>query len=241
MIKNVTEVKSKSPLRGTGGYFADHILSFLKSLELNIDLPNEISVMNPFRDKLTMEVCTQFYKKYYSDNHQRRMIIGINPGRFGAGITGVPFTDPIRLKKECDIDNPWAPKQELSSLFVYDVINAYGGTKKFYRNFYITAVSPLGFTRHGKNLNYYDDKELQTRIKPFVVDCINKQMKFGVNTNIAFCLGDGKNYTYLSRLNEEKEFFQKIIPLSHPRFIMQYKLKKKQEYIGSYLEKLEEL
>ena len=80
--------------------FADHILSFFKSLELNIDLPHEIEVMNPFKNKLTMEVCKTFYKKYYDDTFQRRMIIGINPGRFGAGITGVPFTDPIRLKKE---------------------------------------------------------------------------------------------------------------------------------------------
>lgn len=218
--------------------FADHILSFLKSLELNIDLPHDIEVMNPFKDKLTIEVCTAFYKKYYSDTFQRRMIIGINPGRFGAGITGVPFTDPIRLKKECGIDNHLQQKQELSSLFVYDVISAFGGPEKFYKNFYITAVSPLGFTKHGKNLNYYDDTNLQTNSKDFVVDCMNKQLKFGIDRQIAFCLGDGKNYKYLSKLNEEKIFFDKIIPLSHPRFIMQYKLKKKEEYIRMYIEKL---
>ena len=238
MIEKEIKIKPGFPLRGTGGLFADHILSFLKNLELNIQLPHEISVMNPFKDKLTMEVCTTFYKKYYSDNFQRRMIIGINPGRFGAGITGVPFTDPIRLKRECGIDNHLQQKQELSSLFVYDVIHAYGGVKKFYNDFYITAVSPLGFTRHGKNLNYYDDRELQKDIKGFVVDCMNKQLKFGIDRKVAFCLGDGKNYKYVSKLNEEQKFFDKIIPLSHPRFIMQYKLKKKEEYIQSYLEKL---
>lgn len=167
------------------------------------------------------------------------MIIGINPGRFGGGITGIPFTDPIRLKNKCGIDNTWAQRQELSSLFIYDVINAYGGTKKFYKNFYITAVSPLGFTRHGKNLNYYDNKELQKSIKKFVIECMNKQLQFGINKEIAFCLGDGKNYKYLSKLNEEVKFFERIIPLSHPRFIMQYKLKKKDEYIQSYIEKLQ--
>ena len=221
--------------------FADDILYFLKHLHLDIKLPDEIKVMNPFKDKVTMQVCTQFYKKYYSDNKERWMIIGINPGRFGAGITGVPFTDPIRLKNVCGIDNHFQQKQELSSLFVYDVINAFGGADKFYQNFYITAVSPLGFTRHGKNLNYYDDKNLQSSIKDFVVDCMNRQLKFGINRNVAFCLGDGKNYKYLSKLNEEMKFFKKIIPLSHPRFIMQYKLKKKDEYIRSYLTKLEEL
>ena len=165
----------------------------------------------------------------------------INPGRFGGGITGIPFTDPVRLKNICGIENTWPLKQELSSLFIYDVINTYGGAEKFYQDFYITAVSPLGFTKHGKNLNYYDDKELQNRIKDFVIDCMNRQLEFGINRKVAFCLGDGKNYKYLSGLNEEKKIFDKIVPLSHPRFIMQYKLKKKDEYILSYLEKLKEL
>ena len=74
--------------------------------------------------------------------------------------------------------------------------------------------------------------------KNFVVECMNKQLEFGIDRNVAFCLGDGKNFKYLSKLNEEKKFFGTIIPLSHPRFIMQYKLKKKGEYIQSYLEKL---
>ena len=206
-----------------------------------MDLPPEVEVMNPFADKSAMQVCAQFYKKYYSDNNYRHMIIGINPGRFGGGITGIPFTDPIRLKNECGIANTWAPRQELSSIFIYDVINAFGGAEKFYKNFYITAVSPLGFTCHGKNLNYYDDKDLQKSIKKFVIECMNKQLQFGINKEVAFCLGDGKNYKYLSKLNEEVKFFEKIIPLSHPRFIMQYKLKKKDEYIGSYLKKLAEI
>jgi hypothetical protein len=68
---------------------------------------------------------------------------------------------------------------------------------------------------------------------------MNKQLNFGINAEIAFCLGDGKNYKYLSKLNQEMKFFKQIIPLSHPRFIMQYKLKKKEEYIQSYLEKLQ--
>jgi hypothetical protein len=218
--------------------FAQHILSFLKKLHLDIELPDEIEVMNPFKNKSAMEVCSEFYKKFYSDNLERRMIIGINPGRFGAGITGVPFTDPIRLKNVCGIENHFQQKQELSSLFVYDIIDAYGGVEKFYKNFYISAVSPLGFTKDGKNLNYYDDRALQGRIRGFVIDCLRKQLKFGINTDVGYCLGDGKNYKYLSKLNEEEQFFKKIIPLSHPRFIMQYKLKKKDEYIRSYMEKL---
>ena len=129
-------------------------------------------------------------------------------------------------------------RQELSSVFVYHIINAFGGVKKFYDKFYITAVSPLGFTQQGKNMNYYDDKSLQNAIKEFVVDCMHKQLEFGIDRRTAFCLGDGKNYKYLSVLNKEMKFFENIVPLSHPRFIMQYKLKKKEEYIGAYLDKL---
>lgn len=218
--------------------FADQILLFLKSLRLNIELPDDVEAMNPFQDTAAMLICTEFYKKYYNDNNQRHMIIGINPGRFGGGVTGIPFTDPIRLKNECGIENSSQQKQELSSLFVYDVINAFGGAEKFYKEFYITAVSPLGFTKHGKNLNYYDDKNLQNDIRGFVIDCMKKQLKFGIHTDIVFCLGNGKNFKYLSKLNQEEKFFKTIIPLSHPRFIMQYKLKKKDEYIKNYLEKL---
>jgi len=217
---------------------ANKILSFLKELELNICLPKDIEVMNPFKDTTATPFYTQFYNKYYNDSLQRKMIVGINPGRFGGGITGIPFTDPIRLKNECGIENYFQPKPELSSIFVYDVIDAFGGPEKFYKNFYITAASPLGFTRHNKNLNYYDDKILQGAIKDFIIDCMNKQLSFEIDKKVAFCLGDGKNFKYLSKLNEEQKFFNKIIPLPHPRFIMQYKLKKKAAYIQTYLEKL---
>ena len=218
--------------------FADHILRFTKDLSFPFQLPDEIEVMNPFIDNYTMKVCKTFYEKYYSDQNKRVMIIGINPGRFGGGVTGIPFTDPIRLQNNCGIENEWLQRQELSSLFIYEVINSFGGTNAFYKKFYITAVSPLGFTRHNKNLNYYDDKNLEKDIKSFVVDCMNKQLQFGIDRTAAYCLGDGKNYKYLFKLNEEQKFFKKIIALSHPRFIMQYKLKKKNEYIKLYLRHL---
>jgi Domain of unknown function (DUF4918) len=218
--------------------FAENILSFITKLSFPVVLPNGIEVMLPFDNPATMQACQLFYKKFYGDHQQRRMIIGINPGRFGGGVTGIPFTDPIRLQNDCGIENNWAKKQELSSLYVYEMIRAFGGPTDFYQQFYITAVSPLGFTQHGKNLNYYDDKTLQERIKPFVIDCFNKQFSFGIDRKLAFCLGDGKNFKYLSKLNAEQHFFETIVPLSHPRFIMQYRLKKKQAYIDRYIQQL---
>jgi len=218
--------------------FSDHIINFIKNLSFPFLPQGEIEVMNPFEDNYTMSVCEAFYKKYYNDGSKRIMILGINPGRFGGGVTGIPFTDPIRLQNDCGIPNIWPKKQELSSLFIYNMIDAFSNAKAFYNKFYITAISPLGFTKHNKNCNYYDDKNLLKDIKGFVVDCMNKQLLFGIDRSVAFCLGDGKNYKYLSKLNEEQQFFRKVIPLPHPRFIMQYKLKSKDEYIQYYLRHL---
>ena len=194
--------------------------------------------MNPFKDNYTFKICNKFYKKYYCDNNSRHLILGINPGRFGGGITGIPFTDPLRLKSVCGIESNFQKKQELSSVFIYEMIACFGGAHSFYNQFYISSICPLGFTKHNKNLNYYDDKILEKNIRDFVIDCLLKQLNFGINQEVVFCMGEGKNYAYFSKLNSELKFFDKIIPLPHPRFIMQYKLKKKDEYIERYLYEL---
>ena len=220
--------------------FGDQITRFLYGLTFDLPLSEGIEVMNPFDDLETKKVVDRFYKRFYDDNRGRWMIIGINPGRFGGGITGIPFTDPIRLHHDCNIENHWAKKQELSSLYIYELIKAFGGVDAFYHTFYITAVSPLGFTRNNKNLNYYDDKRLLNDINNFAVGCIKKQLEFGIHRNALFCLGDGKNYKFVAALNKKHGFFREVIPLAHPRFIMQYKLKSKQNYLGHYLAAFEQ-
>lgn len=217
-------------------YLSKKILDFLFSLKFPVELPTQVEVMYPFADAETVRVVKTFYSKYYHDNNPRYCIVGINPGRFGGGVTGIPFTDPIRLEKECGIDNTWPRKQELSSVFVYDLISAFGGPEAFYGKLYFTSISPLGFTKAGKNLNYYDDKVLAEKIKPFAVDCLREQISWGLHTSVAFCLGEGTNFKFLAKLNSEYKLFDKIVPLSHPRFIMQYRLKTKDDYINKYLQ-----
>ncbi|HYJ65113.1 MAG TPA: uracil-DNA glycosylase family protein [Parafilimonas sp.] len=218
--------------------FADNILHFLFNLKIPFKLPKDVEVLDAHQRKDVQEVCTSFYKKFYNDDEKRHVLIGINPGRFGGGVTGVPFTDPIRLEKACDIKNNFQKKQELSSVFIYDMIDAFGGASTFYKKFYFSAVSPLGFIKHGKNLNYYDDKILMKRIEPFVIDCMNKQIAFGLKTDICFCIGEGENLKYLQKLNSTYKWFDKIKSLSHPRFIMQYRVKRKEEFIQRYLTEL---
>lgn len=218
--------------------FAVHILQFLFHLHLPFKLPKNVEVLDVHHNEEVQEVCKKFYDKYYDDNNARHLMLGINPGRFGGGVTGIPFTDPVRLEKVCGIENNWQKKQELSSVFVYEMIEAYGGPETFYKRFYISAISPLGFVKDGKNLNYYDDKALMKKIEPFVVDCIEKQLAFGISADICFCIGEGTNLKHLQQFNSKYKWFNEIVGLPHPRFIMQYKLKHKQSYINKYLEAL---
>jgi hypothetical protein len=217
--------------------YADHILSFYKNLQIKYALPKGVVILNPYLDSEDFSFCSEFYRKFYNDENERTLILGINPGRHGGGITGVPFTDPIKLERYCKIQNPFSKKPELSADFVYTMIENFGGAREFYNKFYISAVSPLGFTLNGKNLNYYDSKELQLSLKSFMVDALTKQISFGINRDVCYCLGEGENFKFLSRLNSEFQFFQKIVPLAHPRFIMQYRRKKVMEYVNEYLTK----
>jgi hypothetical protein len=118
------------------------------------------------------------------------------------------------------------------------MIQALGGVKKFYSNFYVTAMSPLGFVSNGKNLNYYDDLELLKKWKPFMIQTLKDQTIFCKNRDVAISLGQGKNFKYLQKWNEEHNIFDKVIALPHPRWIMQYRLKRKDEFIQMYRETL---
>jgi hypothetical protein len=221
--------------------FADRVIDFNKHVHFEGELPPGIRIMNPFREDSTIiPLSSTFYKKFYDDNNVRHLILGINPGRFGGGVTGIPFTDTKRLKSECGIPYSGKETHEPSSVFVYDVVNAFGGAREFYSKIYINSMSPLGFTSIGLNgkeinYNYYDSKALTDAVYDFMVDNIRKQIAMGVKTDVCFCFGTGKNEKFLQQLNDKFKFFGKIVALEHPRFIMQYKLKSKQVYIDKYL------
>lgn len=221
--------------------FAGRVIDFNRSVDFRGTLPEGIKIMNPFRENdQILPVSSAFYQKYYNDNLRRHLILGINPGRFGAGVTGIPFTDTKRLNNECAIPFSGKVTHEPSSVFVYEVIEAYGGVESFYRDFYINSVVPLGFTitdgsGKDRNYNYYDSSELTEAIYDFSVENIRKQIDLGIETDICFCFGTGKNEKFLRAVNQRFGFFREIIALEHPRFIMQYKSKGKLEYIDKYL------
>ncbi|MBS1682716.1 MAG: DUF4918 family protein [Bacteroidetes bacterium] len=217
--------------------WAQRILTFQKKLNLEVALPAGVEVMNPYRQPETFGFCEKFYTKFYNDRYTRMLIIGINPGRFGGGITGIPFTDPVKLQ-ELGIPNSLDKKRELSAEFIYKVVEASGGASKFYKQFYISSVSPLGFVYKGKNLNYYDHLNLPELLHPFIVMCMKEQLSWGISRDRCFCLGEGKNFKFVKALNIHYNFFKEVVPLPHPRFIMQYRRKRMEEFVSMYLEKL---
>jgi len=59
--------------------------------------------------------------------------------------------------------------------------------------------------------------------------------------DICFCSGIGKNEKFLKELNNTYHFFDRMVALEHPRYIMQYKARTKEAYIEKYIRTLREL
>ena len=220
--------------------FADKVIEFNQKIHYSGKLPDGFMVLNPYTDNPeTIEVMQQFYQKFYDDSNQRKFIVGINPSRHGAGVTGVPFTDTKRLEGICGIKMQSAHTHEISSVFMYDMITEFGGANKFYNQFYINSPFPLAIIRKTKegnwvNANYYDDKNLFEMVKEFMIDSLKKHISLGLDTSKVFILGK-KNADFIQKINKESKLFEQIKVLEHPRYIQQYKSKEKRFFIDKYI------
>jgi hypothetical protein len=218
--------------------FGNRAIDFLLGLEPDFKSPRGVEVLNPYKDAIVQSVVNKYYKKYYLNNDKRIFLFGINPGRLGSGITGISFTDPVNLLQDAKINHPFAMKGELSSQFIYEMFENYGSVQLFTQHFFLTSICPLGFIMHGKNLNYYDTPLLQKRVQPFIIEKMKQQIQLGAYTEIAICLGEGQNYKYFKGLNDQMKWFDEIIPLPHPRFVLQYKRKEVGKFINKYISTL---
>lgn len=222
---------------------AQDILTYYN--ELNFDrsfLDADLDVLNPFENAQPEQTLAlrQFYEKFYSDQKSRHLILGINPGRLGAGATGIPFTDTKRLQDPCGISFELFQTHEPSSVFVYEAIQAFGGPEIFYDKFFIGSVCPLGFVvkKKGKwvNFNYYDRTAFAQRISQYLLTQIQAQIELAGHNERIIVFGTGKNLKFLQLLNKVHSFTPELIALEHPRYVMQYKFKDKESYIAKYLE-----
>lgn len=220
--------------------FGEKVIQFNRTLQYRGNLPPGFRVINPYLDNPeTLEVMRRFYQKFYNDTRKRKLILGINPGRHGAGVTGVPFTDTKRLESECGIAMQSAHTHEMSSVFIYDMIAAFGGAAHFYSEFYINSPFPLAIVRktpEGKwvNANYYDSPGLAAMLEDFMTDCLRTHVSMGIDTSAVFVLGK-KNAAFIEKINLKAKLFQKLCILEHPRYIQQYRSRDKALFIHKYL------
>lgn len=224
--------------------FSDSVLEFNEWLaNISLELFDNYRINNPFNGKNRIqikEITNAFYKKYYNDDNKRYLILGSSPARKGTSSTGIPFEDATHLYKETGImiDNFYINKS--SSDFLYDVMEKYGGCEKFYKDFFMSFVCPLGIVNINSkgnevNSNYYESKKLENALYAFIVDSLKKQISFGIDTSVCYCIGSGENFKFLTKINEQYKFFDKIIALEHPRFIMQYNSKDRNKYLNKYI------
>ena len=214
--------------------FAEKAISFYLNLAPPENLPSGISIMNPYENDEVKNALMIFFKKYFYDSNKRIFLWGINPGRFGGGLTGIAFTDPNALREKCGVDTNLKAGRELSSKFIYEMINAYGGVEKFYSNCFLTALYPMALIKDEKNYNFYDDENLFLSLRTEIVSSMKAQINFGAERKFTVCLGR-KNFKYLKNINDEYNFFERIEVVDHPRYIMQYKSKSTDTYINKYL------
>jgi hypothetical protein len=59
----------------------------------------------------------------------------------------------------------------------------------------------------------------------------------GFDMETCYCLGI-RNARCLAGINAQRKYFGRIIPLEHPRYIMQYRLRLKGDYINKYMDAL---
>jgi hypothetical protein len=110
----------------------------------------DITIITDFLENIRwMEA---FYRRYVEPFQPRFVICGINPGRFGSGKVGIPFLD-FRALNEL-VGDTGRLDSEKSARFFYSVVKHFG-PGRFYSTFYVTNVSRLGFTKDGRNINYY--------------------------------------------------------------------------------------
>jgi hypothetical protein len=64
---------------------------------------------------------------------------------------------------------------------------------------------------------------------------MRKELTWNISREVCYCMGTGKNAAFFKALNDKEQFFKEVVPLEHPRFVMQYRSKTKDTYIDKYL------
>lgn len=192
-----------------------------------------ISVLTGFVENV--KLVREFYQTYYTKQNNNRVVLcGINPGRLGAGKTGVPFLDFHSLSRMLPgiRDND----SELSAKFISTIIEKIG-RERFFEHVYLTNISWFGFTKGNKNINYY---ELDEKLQREFTNGFIKEMEM-IDPKVIVPLSKDVKKS-LIQLKKEKGLDVEIAqPLSHPYYYSNFKtrvelgIEKYNEVIENYL------
>jgi Domain of unknown function (DUF4918) len=97
---------------------ASKLIQFYKTLLPPEHLPAGVQILFPQKSKEVMLAVKKIFNKYYYDDKQRHLLFGINPGRFGGGMTGINSTGPGQLRHNCGIDHLFGNSSELPAEFI---------------------------------------------------------------------------------------------------------------------------
>lgn len=168
---------------------------------------NDILILNEFLEN--WENVKRFNEKYYNGNYPKTVLCGINPGKNGAGKTGIPFIDFTSLSQL--LDGVERSDTERSAQFFYDIVQEFGA-ERFYKSFYVTNISWLGFMKDGKNVNYYN---LSDQAKAFIYKMFQYEMEKVSPTTIISMSGEVKA-TISSLFNDSEIDISNTLP--HPNY-----------------------
>lgn len=176
-----------------------------------------------------------FWNRYYEKHLPKIVICGINPGRFGAGQTGIPFLDNHSLS---EMGFPvTSSDRERSADFFYSVVQAIG-IEVFFKTFYVTNLSAIGYIKQKKNINYYD---LPKNARQTVFDNFLTEMDHIKPTHIitlsVLVQNDIKSLIKEGTLSSGIDC---SLRLPHPAWIMTYRQKSKQVWGEIYIKALEQ-
>jgi hypothetical protein len=220
-------------------YRADRSLSErLLNLDDAVSSSSCSSVLEPYAKRVDAPYFAQFSKEYYATPGRRTLVLGINPGRKGSGLTGVPFTDGQSLAADCGIDNEFEGARELTSQFLYQVVRAAGGVRRFYARLCLSGIYPNCLVADGRNTNYYDLLE-GAALKEFVAHSLAVHRELPNLSDHLVVIGQGRHLDLIQAANTQHGFFRTIGALPHPRFIMQYNRPRAEEYVAQYLSAFE--
>ena len=185
------------------------LLEELKTQYLNTSVftDEDILILDDFLEN--WENIKKFNEKYYKDSYPKTVLCGINPGKNGAGKTGIPFIDFSSLSEL--LEGVEKTGTERSAQFFYDVVKEIGA-ERFYRSFYVTNISWLGFIKDGKNVNYYT---LSDKAKAFIYKMFEFEMNQVSPTTIISMSGEVKQ-TLSSLFNGGQIDISNSLP--HPNY-----------------------